>query len=83
MLAFKDFRDFMDKLVRNTKEAEGIIDEWVKSALKRCMLPTKDDIDLMEQKIEELERKIKELEEKQKEDVGVTSPISTGNTENL
>ena len=58
-------REFVEKLVRNTKDAEAVIDEWIDAGLKRFKLPTKGDLDILEQKISELENKINQLEFKQ------------------
>jgi polyhydroxyalkanoate synthesis regulator phasin len=60
-------REFVEKLIRNTKDAEAVIDEWIDGALKRFKLPTRSDLEVLEQKISELENKINQLELKQDE----------------
>ena len=70
-------REFVEKLIRNTKDAEALIDEWIEGALRRFKLPTKSDLDVLEQKISELENKINQLELKQdeiKQETGFIGP---------
>lgn len=72
-----NIKEFIERLIRNTKEAEVVIDGWIENALKRFKLPRKDDLDSMEQKIKELEEKLHQLEGKSAEENEVSDSEDT------
>jgi polyhydroxyalkanoate synthesis regulator phasin len=54
-------RDFAERLKAQRKELEKSIDEGVKRAANRLQVPTKSDLDAIEQRLTALSTKVEEL----------------------